>query len=453
MGNENSQFKEGEENLELPHETCESKVSDQLESAYEWYKAKENGLKLSKNSFKPNSSRQLKGDTIDFSLTKPHLTLDLPASKRSEICNEIDTPRNIAAEEEDEQPTYTQIIVEEKETLITESCVLASSEYLQPEYKIDPTPEKKLYDHNISLANPLSEVNNDSIRNQQIEKSNYVLGSLTNGVANYQEKRVENLLSEETFHAENVMVFNNKLKSKDKSEAKAEKEVKIHRDLFATDLWFTGLGMNIFELCDPNQAIIKEGELYRYKPGLHKTYITRWCQLTTKVFRVYKNQMSAKGFGSKPIVAIPLYVIKNVRKCRFKIPNSSKKNYDSELLGQNQFELNYKDEIITEIMKEFLKSKSIPEEEYYGDITERKAEATSQVEERLNILKSNLQSNKPFMMDCKTQTLNTNSSWSSREGEWFLAEKRLLFSTKRTQDLAEWLQCLRKIFVQDKENN
>lgn len=55
-----------------------------------------------------------------------------------------------------------------------------------------------------------------------------------------------------------------------------EKVVQIQRYLFSTDLWFTGLGMSIHELCDPKDPIIIEGELYKYKPGLDRVYISRW---------------------------------------------------------------------------------------------------------------------------------------------------------------------------------
>ena len=181
-----------------------------------------------------------------------------------------------------------------------------------------------------------------------------------------------------------------------------------------------------------------EGELYRYKPGIDKVYITRWCQLTAKVFRVYKNQMAAKGFNDKPIIAIPLYAIENVKKSKFKVSKSSKLDKDNKILSQNQFEFTYKDDILNEIMMEFLESKGmLSEEENYGGISERKGEDDG-IQEKLDILKNNLNSNEPFSIDSKTATLNNSSSWSNREGEWFLAEKRMLFSTKRAQDLNDW---------------
>jgi len=75
--------------------------------------------------------------------------------------------------------------------------------------------------------------------------------------------------------------------------------------------------------------------------------------------------MSAKGFRSKPIIAIPLYVIENVKKSKFRVPKSSKVHKDTRVLAQNQFEFSYKDEILNEIMLEFLESKGMIDNEEY----------------------------------------------------------------------------------------
>jgi hypothetical protein len=50
-----------------------------------------------------------------------------------------------------------------------------------------------------------------------------------------------------TPRVEKVMKFNPKMKAAEEK----EQVVKIQRFLFGTDLWFTGLGMDINELCDP----------------------------------------------------------------------------------------------------------------------------------------------------------------------------------------------------------
>jgi hypothetical protein len=96
-------------------------------------------------------------------------------------------------------------------------------------------------------------------------------------------------------------------------------------------------------------------------------------------------------------------------------------------------------------MLEFLESKGVIDKDDNQDVTERHGEDTT-IKDKLNILKSNMVSDEPFKVESKTATLNNSSSWSNREGEWFLAEKRLLFTTKRSQDLTEWMSCLKKVF-------
>ena len=123
------------------------------------------------------------------------------------------------------------------------------------------------------------------------------------------------------------------------------------------------------------------------------------------------------------------------------------------VLSQNQFELTYKDDILNEIMMEFLESKGMTHnEENLEGISERNND-NNDVKEKLQILKNNICSDEPFKIESKTATLNNTSSWSNREGEWFLAEKRLLFSTKRAQDLNEWMHCLKQIFSIPHNNN
>lgn len=150
---------------------------------------------------------------------------------------------------------------------------------------------------------------------------------------------------------------------------------------------------------------------------------------------------------SKPIIALPLYIIDGVKKSKFKPPSNSRYFKDTKTLSQNQFEFTYKDTILNEIMLEFLESKGMinTSEENANDISEHH-NTNPDIREKLDILKQNICSDKPFIIESKTATLNNSSSWSNREGEWFLAEKRLLFSIKRHQDMEEWLSCLKEIF-------
>lgn len=401
---------------------------------------------------------------------------------------------------------YSQIIVEERDTVISGSSIMASSQYFESGFKPncnrefdnalniirDLSPERPFnfedthnkenmimvkpkivknitipWKHKVEVKHTIHTAKKCRI-NEEVEpvveveaqpnKMPYLLAKSPEPIEEQEVRENEKELT--PLQVENAMIFdldnlwaNSGVQKKlnfsnctlEMVEEEDEKVIQIERYLFGTDLWFSGLGMNINQLWDPNDQIIKEGELLRYKPGLDRVFISRWCQLTTKVFRVYKNQMFAKGFLNKPILAIPLYVIENVKKSKFKVPKSSKLVKDSRVLKQNQFEIVYKDEILSEILMEFLESKGIIDNDHNGETSERKQE-DSYLADKLNILKKNMVADEPFKVESKMATLNNCSSWSNREGEWFLAEKRLLFTTARAHDLSEWKSLLKKVF-------
>ena len=91
-------------------------------------------------------------------------------------------------------------------------------------------------------------------------------------------------------------------------------------------------------------------------------------------------------------------------------------------------------------------SKAIYQKEGKNLIKQSYSESSA-VKDKLKILKANFNSNQPFKIESKTKTLNNPSSWSNREGEWFLAEKRLLFSTKKANDLEDWMYSLKQVFL------
>ena len=115
--------------------------------------------------------------------------------------------------------------------------------------------------------------------------------------------------------------------------------IQIDTSLLQTDLWYTAFGMSLKQLCNPNDKILIEGELHKYKPGIDTMYIPRWCQLTQNAIRIYKTQMAAKGFSAKPILALPLRIFKCVKKSKFVVPEKGKNVKLIKVLNRNQFEL------------------------------------------------------------------------------------------------------------------
>ena len=90
-------------------------------------------------------------------------------------------------------------------------------------------------------------------------------------------------------------------------------------------------------------------------------------------------------------------------------------------------------------MFNFLQSRNDQE-----DTHEMSLQETIDMKEKLVILKGNLTSNESFRVNATMGTLNNPSTWSNREGEWFCAEKRLLFSTDRARDKEKWLRLFKK---------
>jgi hypothetical protein len=54
----------------------------------------------------------------------------------------------------------------------------------------------------------------------------------------------------------------------------------------------------------------------KYKPGIGVDFVPRWCQLTAKAIRCYKNEMAFLSFPYKPLLVVPVYWIKDCVKIK-----------------------------------------------------------------------------------------------------------------------------------------
>lgn len=73
--------------------------------------------------------------------------------------------------------------------------------------------------------------------------------------------------------------------------------------------------------------VIYESELLKYHAGVGVTTIERWCQITGKEFKYYKNQWASIGLTSKAIAIIPISDIKNVQRVNYNLTDSSKRGF------------------------------------------------------------------------------------------------------------------------------
>ncbi len=67
----------------------------------------------------------------------------------------------------------------------------------------------------------------------------------------------------------------------------------------------------------------------KFKPGFEKNFIQRWLQLSTRSLRYYKNHYHSICYLTKPIAALPLWAIHEVKE--FKITNKEYKKRDKDL--------------------------------------------------------------------------------------------------------------------------
>ena len=65
-------------------------------------------------------------------------------------------------------------------------------------------------------------------------------------------------------------------------------------------------------IIDPDEDILLESDLVKFKPGMESNFIHRWLQLSTRSFRYYKNHYHSICYLTRPISAIPLIAIERV---------------------------------------------------------------------------------------------------------------------------------------------
>jgi hypothetical protein len=62
------------------------------------------------------------------------------------------------------------------------------------------------------------------------------------------------------------------------------------------------------------EDVLIEGEIFKVKPGSTKQSTSRWAQLTCSEFRYYKNQWNAHCWLNKPLLALALTEVREVKK-------------------------------------------------------------------------------------------------------------------------------------------
>jgi hypothetical protein len=77
-------------------------------------------------------------------------------------------------------------------------------------------------------------------------------------------------------------------------------------------------------LNDPNDEVLFQGELSKYRAAVVSTFIPRWVQVTEKALKYFKGRCNAITCCNKPLLAIPLAAIKKVERVNFELSLSKK---------------------------------------------------------------------------------------------------------------------------------
>lgn len=144
------------------------------------------------------------------------------------------------------------------------------------------------------------------------------------------------------------------------------------------------------------EEIIYEGELEKYKPGISQKYTTRWCKLTNEGFGYFKNQWASACY-SDPLNFIPTDQIKKIKVVKNRIQKVNPDLFEFEICVYNEDEL----------LKISRKTKGF----------------------------SKMGSGKDL----------SASSWTVRQAEWFIGEKRFLFGAKDFDTFNMWIKKFEKV--------
>ena len=76
------------------------------------------------------------------------------------------------------------------------------------------------------------------------------------------------------------------------------------------------------------KTILYEGRIERYKPGFGKDlFISRWVQVTPKSILIFKDELQASCFEVKPMLTIPIHIVRHVERVRAFVKNAKSRQY------------------------------------------------------------------------------------------------------------------------------
>jgi len=162
--------------------------------------------------------------------------------------------------------------------------------------------------------NNISDLEKNYIKNENIKESPLLEASKKKSLNLYKNGRPPQKTDED---------FQNKLSERGGREQRrysAEQPILNEPEKVSAQLGEPDLQIQISD----DTLIHFESELKKYKPGLSKQYILRWCQATPSHLNYYKSHWSANCWLAKPLMSIPYNAIQSIRRVEVKFPIKKK---------------------------------------------------------------------------------------------------------------------------------
>jgi len=235
------------------------------------------------------------------------------------------------------------------------------------------------------------------------------------------------------------------------------------------------------DLVDPEDPVLFQGDLFKYKAGYNSTFIGRWVQVTEKAIRYYKNRCEAQSMAHKPFFAIPVTAIAKVERVDLDLPCSERDREKFKDLLKNKFEIFLKEDFLdyflqTDYDKKALgphhhvegspgrssPSKAGGDAMYSSKMSHSSSSPTKQKSNPKGSFGADMSPDakkkkfrdgetgqKESMLQSKhMKTVNTQAAWSNREEDIYFNNKRLILAAKNSDVVDQWVEKLNSLVTE-----
>lgn len=185
--------------------------------------------------------------------------------------------------------------------------------------------------------------------------------------------------------------------------------------------------------CDSHSDIdlMYTAPLLKYHPGFSRHFQQRYGHLTRSLFNVYKSQTAAELVATQPLNSIPLNVISHIREFHFKVITEK---YPPQLVAF--FEVYIEGEGgEVDISRKVMETR----EELGKAVKGICVKEVGRTVERGRLVRKPVRTCEEYGGSSRAVS---EATWSYREVDWYVSEKRLLFSAESPREVQLWTDAL-----------